>query len=197
MIIVLLAAVATGCYQERPSERPPIHLNPNMDNQPKYRPQAESEFFADGSTMRMPVPGTVARGDLNENAAWFTGKDEKGNFVKSIPDSVLLTIQMLQRGQERYNIYCSPCHSRTGDGRGIVVTRGFVPPPTFHSERVRELPDGQIFDVISNGVRNMPSYGYQVPVDDRWAIVGYLRALQKSHDSRIEDIPEEMRERIK
>jgi mono/diheme cytochrome c family protein len=103
----------------------------------------------------------------------------------------------LKRGQERYNIYCSPCHSRVGDGRGIMINKGYLPPPSFHIDRIREMPDGQVYDVITNGVRNMPSYRHQVNPGDRWAIVTYVRALQKSRNATISDIPEEKLEELK
>lgn len=194
-IAVLLFGVfaSTGCFRGTPSEHPPIHPNPNMDVQPKYLPQAKSGFFPDGSAMRPPVPGTVARGQLREDDAYFRGMDANGQPVKRIP--VPVTLALLERGQERFNIYCAPCHSRLGDGRGIVVQRGLLPPPTFHSDAVRAYPDGHIFDVISNGIRNMPSYKHQISVEDRWAIVAYFRALQRSQHATRADLPEEMRVR--
>lgn len=198
MLLVLLATVFTvGCYQGRPSDKPPIHLNPNMDNQPKYRPQAESRFFADSATMRPLVPGTVARGELHDDLQYYTGRDARGNLISGLPDTVKLTMQLLKRGQERFNIYCSPCHGRVGDGKGIMVTRGYVPPPDFHDDRIREMPDGQIFEVITNGVRNMPAYRFQITQADRWAIIAYIRALERSQNASLEDIPQPMRDKIK
>lgn len=102
-------------------------------------------------------------------------------------------MQLLQRGQERFNIYCSPCHGKTGDGKGIIVQRGMLPPPSFHEARLLQAPDGHFFDVISNGIRNMPTYRHQIPVSDRWAIVAYLRALQRSQNATINDIPVDLR----
>jgi len=194
---LLVVIITAGCVRERPSDNPPIHVNPNMDNQPKYRPQSESEFFADGSTMRQPVPGTVAQGQLRDSVEYYTGKNERGELVKSLPLQVMITMPVLKRGQERYNIFCSPCHGRVGDGKGIMVSRGYVPPPSFHVDRLRDIPDGHIFDVITNGVRNMPAYRYQIPVDDRWAIVAYFRALQRSQKGQLEDIPQPLREEVK
>ena len=166
-----------------------------MDRQQKYRAQAYSPFFDDGATMRVPVAGTVARGELRDDDVFYRGKTAAGDFVRKGPLPV--TMQLLERGQERYDIYCSPCHSRVGDGRGIMVTRGYVPPPSFHTDRIREFPDGQIFDVISNGVRNMPSYRHQIPPGDRWAIAAYLRAVQRSQKASVEDIPVELRDKVK
>ncbi len=198
---IIVSAVAfvlfstVGCYQGRPSGKPPIHLNPNMDSQPKYQAQESSKFFADGSAMRQPVAGTVARGNLREDDKYYLGLNSKGKPLKKSP--VATTPALLARGQERYNIYCSPCHGRVGDGKGIVVKRGLMPPPTFHEKRLREIEDGYIFTVISNGIRNMPSYKEQIPVSDRWAIVAYFRALQRSQNATIDDIPQQMRNDIR
>jgi len=196
ILLLCIALVLTiGCARKRPSEKPPIHLNPDMDNQPKYDAQEIGEFFPDRSAMRTPVSGTVARGELRGDDISFKAKNSRGEFVEKAP--VEITKQLLDHGQERYDIYCSPCHSRIGDGRGIMIERGYIPPPTFHSERIRELPDGHIYDVITHGVRNMPSYRYQISPADRWAIVVYLRALERSQNAGIQDIPVELRETVK
>ncbi len=196
-LIILLSVILflNGCYRGKPSEDPPIHVNPNMDWQPKYEPQERSEFFEDGSAMRMPVAGTVARGDLKEDRAFYLGRTEDGAFVENVPAKI--TENLLERGRERYNIYCSTCHSRIGDGNGIIVQRGYVPAPSFHQDYIREYPDGKIFDVITNGIRSMPSYKHQIPVQDRWAIVSYFRALQRSQNATLSDIPVEKREELK
>jgi len=151
-------------------------VNPNMDEQPKNKAQAVSGYFADGRTMRMPIEGTVARGELFENKAFYFGKEENGDFIKSSP--VAVDEKLLERGEQRYNIYCAPCHNTNGNGKGIIIEKGFLPPPDFHQDKYRQYPDGQIYDVIANGFRNMPSYKHQIPVHDRWAIVGFVRALQ-------------------
>jgi mono/diheme cytochrome c family protein len=166
-----------------------------MDNQPKYQAQEKCEYFADESAMRQPVPGTVAREFLREDSAYFTGIDSNGDTLVNSP--VETSMQLLERGQERFDIYCSPCHGRAGDGKGIMVSRGYVPPPDYHTDRIRNLPDGHIFDVISNGIRNMPGYRHQVPVEDRWAIVAYVRALQRSQNASIDDVPVERRGDLK
>ena len=194
-VILISVILLNGCFQGTPSENTPIHLNPNMDNQGKYLPFKKSHFFADGSAMRMPVEGTVARGQLREDDVYYTGKNPDGTLVKSNP--LKITMSVLKRGQQRYNIYCAPCHDQTGSGQGMVVKKGFLPPPSFHLDRIRVLPDGHYYDVITNGIRNMPSYKAQVPVNDRWAIVAYLRALQKSQNATAQDVPEEIRSGIK
>lgn len=195
ILLLTMSLISAGCYRKKPSDKPPIHLNPNMDRQEKYKAQSESEFFTDHSTMRQPVDGTVARGYLREDTEYYEGKNAKGEFINNVP--IEIDMNMLERGQERYNIYCSPCHSRVGDGRGIMINKGYLPPPSFHIDRIKEMPDGQIYDVITNGVRNMPSYHQQISPGDRWAIVGYLRALQRSHNATVNDIPEEELEKLK
>jgi len=195
-VLFLLPVFILAC-QGKPSDQPPIHLNPNMSHQPKYKAQSEA-FDLQGrtvSTMRVPVSGTVARGELREDDAYYRGKDDKGADVTKIP--VPVTMQLLKRGQERFTIYCTPCHGQTGQGKGIVVQRGMLPPPSFHLDLMRKFPDGHFFDVITNGIRNMPSYRYQVSVDDRWAIVSYIRALQRSENAKLEDVPQENRKDLK
>jgi len=194
--LMMVAAVALlfGC-QGSPSSKPPIHLNPNMDDQEKYQPYEASKFFADGAAMRIPPAGTIARGELHEDVPYYTGFLRDTIYLEAAP--VAVTMPELQRGQERFKIYCSPCHGRTGDGRGIMITRGYPPPPSYHDDRLRGEPDGYIFNVITNGIRNMPSYRHQIPVDDRWAIVLYLRALQRSHHATLDDVPVERRASLK
>ncbi|MEW6051540.1 MAG: c-type cytochrome [Candidatus Zixiibacteriota bacterium] len=197
LIFTILAAAAiflTGCFRGEPSGKPPIHINPNMDDQERYNSQARSEYFPDGATMRTPPAGTIPRGWLHEDQVYYTGKIDT-TPVEKLP--VPITAQLLSRGQERFNIFCAPCHSRIGDGRGMTVERGLPPPPSFHEERIVKMADGHYFDVISNGIRNMPAYRYQIPVSDRWAIVAYLRALQRSQNARLEDIPAELRNTVK
>jgi hypothetical protein len=193
--IISFSFYLASCYRGKPSEDTAIHLNPNMDSQAKYEAQEESKFFTDRSTMRMPVPGTVARGELREDDAYFRGKIGEEKLLSGIPLDV--TIDVLSRGKERYNIYCAPCHGLTGGGEGIVIKKGFLPPPSFHIDRLREDQDGHFFDVISNGIRNMPKYDHQIPVKDRWVIVAYLRALQRSQNAGLSDIPEGKRDQLK
>ncbi len=192
--LLMVLVIPAGCYRGRPSKKPPIHIIPDMDSQPRYDTQEKNDFFPDHLAMRHPVSGTIAVGDLETNPEYYTGKDARGRLVEDNP--VAINMPFLKRGQERFNIYCSPCHSRGGDGKGIMTTRGYVPPPSFHIDRLREVEDGHIFDVITNGLRNMPSYGHQVSVNDRWAIVAYVRALQRSQNATIEDVPEEKRDQL-
>ena len=183
---LVLIAFVTGCLRGSPSDKPPLHIVQNMDSQEKYKPQGQT--VTGEPTMRTPPSGTIARGRLHENTVYYTGKTAEGELVKRAP--VEYTRATIERGQQRFNIYCAPCHSRVGDGQGIVVKRGLVPPSSFHIDRLRDIEDGHIFDVITNGLRNMPSYRHAIPVADRWAIVTYFRALQRSQNSRIVDIRE-------
>jgi mono/diheme cytochrome c family protein len=157
-----------------------------MHNQPKYRGLRPSAFFADGSSARPLIEGTVARGTLQEDEAFFTGKIDKVT-VKEFPFPV--DDKVVERGQERFNIYCSPCHDRTGGGNGMVVQRGFKQPPSFHIDRLRNADVGYFFDVMTNGFGAMPDYRAQVAPRDRWAIVAYIRALQYSQNAPSTDVP--------
>src|SRR5687768_11660144 len=181
--VVLIAVVPlAGCARGCTSSRPPIHLNPSMDNQPKVRAQSASAFFYDGSAMRQPIPGTIAIGGLKEDTAFFTGKTADGQFVAAIP--VTVDENVLARGRERYTIYCQPCHDARGDGKGILFQRGNVPTATFHQEKMLKYSDGQIFDIMTNGQGLMPAYRWPIPPADRWAIVAYVRGLQRDRQAR-------------
>lgn len=193
--LVLVAALA-GCRGE-PSRQPPVHLNPNMDTQDRYDPYGPSGLFEDGRAMRHPPAGTVARGLEKADDAYWRGKDASGQFATTWPEQVPVTAELLQRGRERYDIYCAPCHDRAGEGKGIVAQRGLVPPPSYHSDAIRNMPHGQLYDVIRNGVRTMPGYAAQIPVRDRWAIVAYIRALQRSQYAAAADVPPAERERLR
>ena len=172
-IAALSVVAVAGCRQD-------------MHNQPKYRPLRGTAFFADGSSSRPLVEGTVPRGTLQQNDAFFTGKS--GNApVRELPFKVDEAV--LSRGQERFNIFCTPCHDGTGSGRGMVVQRGFKQPPSFHDERLRNAEAGYFFDVMTNGFGAMPDYRMQLSARDRWAVIAYIRALQLSQHAATTDIP--------
>jgi len=175
----LAAAVvaAAGCRQD-------------MHDQPKYIPLRESAFFGDDRSARPIVEGTVARGHLHEDTLFYTGK-VAGKDAEVFP--IPITAPVLARGRERFDIYCSPCHGRTGLGDGMVVRRGFRRPPSFHQDRLRDAPVGHFFDVITNGFGAMPDYAAQVRPEDRWAIIAYLRALQLSEHATQADVPADRR----
>jgi mono/diheme cytochrome c family protein len=171
-LLALIAATA-GCRLD-------MHL------QPYYRPLAKSDFFADNRSARLPVEGTVARGDLREDTYFYAGK------IGSNPGDYMpfpVTAEVLARGRERYNITCTPCHGRVGDGNGFIPTRGFRRPPSFHIDRLRKAPIGYLFDVDTNGFGVMPDYAAQVTPRDRWCIAAYIRALQLSQNAASNDVP--------
>ena len=178
--LLILASVSlslAGCVRGCTSSRPPIHINPNMDWQPRYQAQGESEFFYDGSAMRLPVPGTVARGTLREDTAFYTGKDADGAFLAVGP--LELSEAVVARGAERYGIFCRPCHNKRGNGKGVLTERAGVPVPSFSDERLQAVTDGEIFDVITSGKGLMPGYAYPIRPADRWAIISHVRHLQR------------------
>jgi mono/diheme cytochrome c family protein len=183
--LAVAAALAgtLGCVRGCTSRSAPIHINPNMDDQPRYEAQASSEFFADGSTMRTPVAGTVARNShpIEEWAdpMFRTGFNPDG--TPATRNALLVDDALVARGQDRFNIYCAPCHDKRGTGRGILFTRANIPTTSLHLERVRESADGTLFDVVTNGVGLMPGYRYPISARDRWAIIAYVRQMQAEH----------------
>jgi mono/diheme cytochrome c family protein len=183
--VLILTIGLTGCARGCTSSRPPIHLNPSMDDQPKVRAQTASTFFYDGSSMRQPVAGTIPVGGLKEDAVFFTGKSTDGQFVATNP--VTVNEAVVERGRQRYAIYCAPCHDARGDGKGILFERANVPTASFHQEKILKYPDGQIFDVITNGFGLMSGYRWPIPPADRWAIVAYVRALERKRQATATD----------
>lgn len=162
-----------------------------MQDQPRYKPLAATDFFGDGRSARPEIPDTVARGELHLDQARYTGK-VNGVDVTEFPFPI--TKADLVRGQERFNIFCSPCHGRLGDGQGLVPQRGFRKmPPSYHIERLRNAPVGHFFDVVTNGFGVMYSYASRVPPDDRWRIIAYIRALQFSQAAPLADVPPDRR----
>jgi mono/diheme cytochrome c family protein len=176
-LVALVAVAGIACRQD-------------MHDQPKYEPFEGSEFFRDGKAMRSFVDGTVARETLREDTPYYTGKS--GNdFVAEIP--VTVTADLLERGRTEFEVFCSPCHGRTGMGDGMIVQRGFKRPSSYHVDRLRQMPIGYYFDVISRGYGAMSDYASQVPVEDRWAIAAYIRALQLSQYAPAMEVPAERR----
>jgi mono/diheme cytochrome c family protein len=161
----------------------------DMHDQPKYRPLRASAFFADGRASRPVIDGTIARGELDLDVAHATGKAGKEYAANPLPP----VEATYRRGRERYDIYCSPCHDRAGTGHGMIVERGFKTPPTFHDDRLRQVADGQLFEVMTQGFGVMPSYAVQVPVEDRWAIAAWIRVLQRSQNATLDDVPQDER----
>ena len=158
----------------------------DMHDQPRFKPLARSDFYSDLRSARPPVEGTVARGQLHEDSYFYTGKmgSAPGDYMPFAVNE-----EVLARGQERFNIYCSPCHSELGDGNGVIVQRGYRAPPSYHTERLRKAPLGYFFDVMTNGFGAMPEYASQIATRDRWDIVAYIRALQLSQNATAADVP--------
>ena len=180
-LTVLVCLVALGACRQ------------DMHNQPKYIPLRDSQFFKDGSSARPIVEDTVARGTLQEDAVFYTGK-ENGTEAATLPFP--LTQDVLDRGEQRFNIYCAPCHDRTGSGQGMIVRRGYRQPPSFHIDRLRQVPIGHFFDVMTSGFGAMPDYRAQIAPRDRWAIAAYIRALQLSQHAAESDVPAEDRPKL-
>lgn len=164
-LFILCFALLAGCRE-------------GMSVQPRYDPLEASDFFADQRSARPLIPGTVPRGALQEEDDFYTGRTGDGELLEGLP--LEITVELLERGRERYDIFCTPCHGLDGYGRGIIVQRGFTPPESFHTDRLRQAPDGYFFDVISNGTGRMYAYAYRIAPADRWAIVAYIRSLQLS-----------------
>jgi mono/diheme cytochrome c family protein len=164
-----------------------------MSNQPKYDPLEPSDFFADGMSARPRIAGTVARGELAIDGFLATGKI---NAADGDGFPFVINAAVMDRGQERFNIYCSVCHGRAGDGNGMIPSRGFRHPPSFHTDALRNAKTGHFFDVMTNGFGSMPPYNVQVSVNDRWAIIAYIRALQLSQNGTIDDLPPAQRAQL-
>ena len=177
MVVVVLSSTLAACRQD-------------MHDAPRYEPLEASTFFTNGGSSRMLVADTVARGQLREDEHLYTGK-VAGQLVTEFPMPV--TADTMARGRERFDVFCSPCHGRTGEGAGMIVLRGFRRPPSYYEERLVNAPVGYLFDVMTNGFGAMQDYAAQVPVADRWAIAAYIRALQVSRRGTVNDVPADRR----
>jgi mono/diheme cytochrome c family protein len=194
LALVMRARVTT-------SPQPRIHIIPDMDNQPKFKTQSRNPMFADRRAMRPPVAGAVPRGAVLGEPAVTSGKLGE-SWVEAIP--IEIDRSLIERGRQRYDIYCSPCQGLAGFGDGMVARRAdellegtWTPPTSFHSDLLRERPAGHLFNTITNGIRNMPAYGPQITVEDRWAIVAYVRALQRSQKATVDDVPDDIRAQLR
>ena len=212
--LFLVGLLAVAGFRGQKSEKPPIEIFPDMDHQPKVKAQVPSEFFADGRGNRQPVPGTVPMGYeapvSKENpfpdegkyrmVRYSSGTDylNTGRFGDQwgtgIPMPV--TAELMQRGQDRYTIFCGVCHGASGGGNGVAGQYGLVAIASFHQDRLRDMADGEIYNTITHGKNTMLGYGSKIPVDDRWAIVAYVRALQAAQTATINDVPPEERTKL-
>jgi len=188
-LLLCLAVVGIAGFRGDKSRRPPIEIFPDMVRQARLRPQAHNNFFADRLSSQPHVAGTIARGTPYEDVPVNTGREPgRTNFIEVIP--VPVTEALLVRGRDRYQISCAPCHGALGDGKGIITKYGMIPAGNFHDKRLVEMPDGQIFDTITHGkAPSMGAYGASLAIPDRWAIVAYIHALQRSRLATIDDVP--------
>ena len=200
LLLLAMPVVMIAKARVMRNDLPRIHLIQDMDNQGRFKFQQANPLFADGRAMRPAIPGTVARGHLNEEDHYNRGK-VNGEFATTFP--LPITEAMLQRGKERFEIYCAPCHGLAGYGNGIVAQRAellqegtWTPPLSYHDQTVIDRPVGHLFNSITNGIRTMPPYQDQIPVADRWAIVAYVRALQRSQKASFNDVPPEKRQEL-
>jgi mono/diheme cytochrome c family protein len=198
-VVALIPAALIAKARNSTSTKPRISIISDMDHQPKFKAQTTSNLFADGRSMRPQVAGTIARGDLREDDRYYLGTETSGgDWVTEFP--LEIDENLIRRGQQRYGIFCATCHGQGGDGDGLVTLRAleleqgtWVKPTSLHAEPIRKQPVGQLFNSISNGVRKMPGYASQIPVKDRWAIVAYLRALQRTRTATSDDVPTDVK----
>jgi hypothetical protein len=191
---ILVAAFSILGFRGSKSSKPPIEIFPDMDHQPKYMPQGESAFFADGRVDR-PVPAnTVAREFFSEDDHLALGKDESGEFARGFPMDV--TQELLERGIDRYTIFCAVCHGASGDGNGITKEYGMIATPSYIRDDLLKMPEGEIFNTITNGKNTMGRYGDKLTVEDRWAIVAYFKVLQRAQQGTVEDVPADRRSEL-
>ncbi|WP_438479455.1 c-type cytochrome [Oleiharenicola lentus] len=203
-VVVLLLSVMG--FRGMTSTRPPIEVFPDMDHQAKYKPQAHSEFFADGRADRPLPAGVIPRGRsagepdaafLRADDFRYQGKNADGSFARGFPADLVISREFIERGQSRYTIYCAPCHGALGDGNGITKSYGMLVTPTYHDERLRAMAEGEIFNTITHGKNTMFSYADKIAPDDRWAVIAYVRALQRAHNAKIDDVPLDQRQGLK
>ena len=192
-LFVCVLAVSVLGFRGTTFTAPPMDVFPEwafpgMKHQPKFRPQSESVFFADGRSDRVPPAHTVARGMLREDDHLYRGKDAAGAFVAGIPAALTVDGKFLERGRDRYQIYCAPCHSATGDGNGITKRYGMGATPTYHDPRLRTMAEGEIYNTITNGKNTMMGYADKLVPEDRWAVVAYVRALQRAQLGKAADV---------
>jgi mono/diheme cytochrome c family protein len=194
VLLVSILGFRGSIFTAPPLDIFPEWAFPSMEHQPKFRPQSANTFFADGRADRVPPARTVARGMLREDDHLYRGKDAAGAFVTGFParrengDPLVLDLNFVQRGRDRYQIYCAPCHSSTGDGNGITKRYGMGATPTYHDPRLRTMPDGEIYNTITNGKNTMLPYADKISPEDRWAVVAYVRALQRAQQGTAADV---------
>ena len=189
LALAVIATVSVFGFRGSRSTRPPLEVFPDMDRQAKYKHQAASAFFADGRADRPLPAGVVARGNLRTDDELFLGKTSGGDWVRGFPAAITINATLLERGRDRYSIYCVPCHGAIGDGNGITKQYGMGATPTYHDDRLRKMAEGEIYNTIINGKGNMLSYADKLSAEDRWAVIAYVRALQRAQTGKATDVP--------
>ena len=189
VLLVSILGLRGTKFTHPPMDVFPEWAFPGMKYQPKLRPQAESAFFADGRADRMPPEHTVMRGMLNEDDPMYRGKDAAGAWIRGFPATVTVNAALLERGRDRYTIYCAPCHGAVGDGNGVTKKYGMGATPSYHDDARRKLTEGELFNTITNGkAPNMLPYADKLVPEDRWAVVAYVRALQRAQQGTAADV---------
>ena len=189
LALVVVGTVSILGFRGSNATKPPLEVFPDMDHQAKYKPQAASPFFADGRADRPLPAGVVARGNLRADDHLYEGKAANGSFAAGFPASITIDAKLLERGKDRYAIFCLPCHGATGDGNGITKSYGMGATPTYHDARLRNMAEGEIYNTIIHGKGNMLSYADKLSAEERWAVIAYVRALQRAHNGTINDVP--------
>jgi len=193
VVLVALFGFRGTTFTAPPRQVLPNALFPQMTIQAKYKPQSTSRFFADGRADRPLPAGVVSRDTIVDDDILASGKTANGEFLHGLPDAITIDARLLARGQDRFNIYCQPCHGALGDGQGITKRYGMGATPTYHDDRLRKMPEGEIFNTITNGKGNMLSYADKLTPQDRWAVIAYVRALQRAEQATPDDVPAEHR----
>lgn len=189
LALVVVGAVSVLGFRGSISTKPPLEVFPDMDRQAKYKPQAESPFFADSRADRPLPAGVVARGNLRADDALNLGKSSNGSWIVGFPASISIDAKLMERGKDRYSIFCQPCHGAIGDGNGITKSYGMGATPTYHNDRLRTIAEGELFNTITNGKGNMLPYADKLSPEDRWAVIAYVRALQRAQVGTVNDVP--------
>ncbi len=189
LVLAVISAVSILGFRGDKTTNRPLEIFPDMDDQSKYKPQTESDFFADGRSDRLPVQGAIARGFLKDDDHLHFGKDGDA-WAAGFPEQIVINNDLMAKGQNKYTVYCSMCHGGVGDGNGVTKTRGMIVTPSYHNNRLRDMTDGEIFNTITNGKGLMGYYKDKLSVEERWAVIAYVRALQRSQHASVDDVPQ-------